>query len=105
MKTRLFIVILLVISALPSMAMDTVIYRQPSSGAIAEQTGTVEQFLRDGLVITSASGQSKTIPAELVIEIKTARPDLYQQALIRMEQQDYEQALPLLEKTVRGKQH
>ncbi len=83
-----------------SYAEDAVIYQNSVTGRQVKATGTIENYSRDELLLRTSSGQIKTIETGSVVEVQADYPSTYLEAKLRMNNQEFEQALPLLDKAL-----
>ncbi len=79
---------------------DTVIYQNTVTGRQIKSTGTIENYTRDELLLRTSSGNILTIKAELILDIEAERPELYSEAELRINNQEFDKALSLLEKAL-----
>lgn len=80
-----------------SLAEDAVIHQNSVTGRQVKSTGTIENYSRGELTLRTSSGSILSINTENIIEIIADRPAVYSEAEIRMKNQEFEQALRLLE--------
>ncbi len=83
-----------------SYAEDTVIYQNSVTGRQVKATGTIENYSRDELFLRTSSGQIKSIETSSIAEIQADYPSTYLEAKLRMSNQEFDQALPLLDKAL-----
>lgn len=81
-------------------AEDIVIYNNSATGRQTKSTGTIENYSRYVLTLKTSSGNILSIKSDSIVEIKAERPALYYEAEQLMNNQDFDQALPLLEQTL-----
>ena len=83
-----------------SFAEDTVTYQNAVTGRQVKATGTIENYSRNELLLRTSSGQIKSIETDSVIEIQADYPASYSEAKLRMSNQEFDQALTLLDKAL-----
>ena len=83
-----------------SYAEDTVTYQNAVTGRQVKATGTIENYSRNELLLRTSSGQIKSIETDSVIEIQADYPASYLEAKLRMSNQEFDQALTLLDKAL-----
>ena len=81
-------------------AEDTVTYKNDVTGRPVKATGTIENYGRDELLLRTSSGQIKSIRTDNIVEIQAEYPAPYMEAKLRMSNQDFDQALTLLDKAL-----
>lgn len=81
-------------------AEDTVIYYNSATDRQTKSTGTIENYSRYELTLRTTSGTILSIKTDNIVEIKAERPALYDEADQRMKNREFDQALPLLEKSL-----
>lgn len=97
MTTILFVCTLIHVNAY---AEDAVIYYTSATGRQNKSTGTIESYTRHELTLKTAAGSILSIKTDNILDIKAERPALYDEAEQRMNNREFDQALPLLEKSL-----
>ena len=80
-----------------SFAEDVIIHQNSVTGRQVKSTGTIENYSRSELTLRTASRNIMSIKPDNIIDIIAERPTLYSEAELRMKNQEFEQALRLLE--------
>ena len=79
---------------------DTVIYQNSTTGRQVKTTGVIENYNRFELTLRTASGKVLSIKTDNIVEIKAEYPASYLEAELQMDNREFDQALPLLEKSL-----
>lgn len=81
-------------------AEDTVFYQNSVTGRQVKATGAIESYSRDELLLRTSSGSILSIKTDSIDSIESERPALYLEAELRMNNQEFDKALPQLEKAL-----
>ena len=81
-------------------AEDTVIYQNTVTGRQVKSTGAIENYSRDELLLRTSSGNILSIKTDNIVKIAADYPASYSEAELRIENQEYDQALTLLDKAL-----
>ena len=98
--TKILFMFICTIVHINTYAEDAVIYYNSSTGRQTRSTGTIENYSRYELTLRTTSGNILSIKTDNIIEVQAERPALYNEAEQRMNNREFYQALPLLEKSL-----
>ena len=81
-------------------AEDIVFYQNSVTGREVKSTGTIEDYNRSELTLRTSSGNIISIKSDCIVDIVTDYPATYSEAELRMNNREYDLALPLLDKAL-----